>query len=82
MRNVTLQNLINLMVQPEFSRVNCPLPSAFVNICQNLSFESLLSKVSLLSEVSKQCFVFGHFWSFSQNNQPTNSALKIQKWLD
>ena len=43
----------------------------FVNICQNLSFESRLSKVSLLSKLSKQCFVFGHFWLFSQNNQPT-----------
>ena len=42
-----------------------------MNICQNLSFESLLSKVSLVSKVSKQCFVFGHFWLFSQNNQPT-----------
>ena len=59
------------MVQPEFSLVNCPLSSAFANICQNLSFESLLSKVSLISKVSKQCFVFGHFWLFSQNNQPT-----------
>ena len=37
-----------------------------MNICQNLSFESRLSKVSLLS---KQCFVFGHFSLFSQNNQ-------------
>ena len=27
--------------------------------------------MSLLSKVSKQCFVFGHFWLFSQNNQPT-----------
>ena len=43
----------------------------FVNICQNLSFESLLPKVSLLSKVSRQCFVFGHFLLFSQNNQPT-----------
>ena len=43
----------------------------FVNICQNLSFESLMSKVSLLSKVSKQCFVYGHFWLFSQSNQPT-----------
>ena len=60
MRNVMLQNSINLMVQPEFSPVNCPLSSAFANICQNLSFESLLSKVSLASKVSKQCFVFGH----------------------
>ena len=42
-----------------------------MNICQNLSFESLLLKVSLLSKVSKQCFVFGHFWLFPQNNQPT-----------
>ena len=42
-----------------------------MNICQNLSFESLLSKVSLRSKVSKQCFVFGHFSFFSQNNQPT-----------
>ena len=42
-----------------------------MNICQNLSFESRLSKVSLLSKLSKQCFVFGHFWLFSQNNQPT-----------
>ena len=66
-----LQNSINLMVQPEFCPVNCPLSSAFANICQNLSFESLLSKVSLVSKVSKQCFVFGHFWLFSQNNQPT-----------
>ena len=59
------------MVQPEFSAMNCRLPSAFVNICQNFSFESLLSNVSLLSKVSKQCFAFGHFWLFSQNNQPT-----------
>ena len=71
MRNVMLQNSINLMVQPEFSPVNCPLSSAFANICQNLSFESLLWKVSLVLKVSKQCFVFGHFWLFSQNNQPT-----------
>ena len=71
MRNVTLQNLINLMAQPEFCPVNCPLPSAFVNICQNLSFELLLPNASLLSKVSKQCFVFGHFRLFSQNNQPT-----------
>ena len=42
-----------------------------MNICQNLLFESRLSKVSLLSKLSKQCFVFGHFWLFSQNNQPT-----------
>ena len=42
-----------------------------MNICQNLSFESRLSKVSLLLKLSKQCFVFGHFWLFSQNNQPT-----------
>ena len=42
-----------------------------MNICQNLSFESLLSKVSLPSKVSKQCFVLGHFWLFWQNNQPT-----------
>ena len=61
MRKVMLQNLINLMVPPEFAPVNCPLSSAFVNIFQNLSFESLLSKMSLLSKVSKQCFVFGHF---------------------
>ena len=59
------------MVQPEFSPVNCSLPSAFANICQNLSFESLLPKVLLVSKVSKQCFLFGHFWLFSQNNQPT-----------
>ena len=59
------------MVQPEFSPVNCPLSSAFANTCQNLSFESLLSKVSLVSKVSKQCFVSGHFWLFSQNDQPT-----------
>ena len=51
MRNVILQNSTNLMVQPEFSPVNCPLPSAFAIICQNVSFESLLSKVS------KQSFV-------------------------
>ena len=70
MRNVMLQNSINLMVQPEFSPVNCPLSSAFVNICQNLSFESLRSKVSLLSKVWKKCFVFTHSWLFSQNNQP------------
>ena len=44
---------------------------AFVNISQNLSFESRLSKVSLLSKLSKKCFIFGHFWLFSQNNQPT-----------
>ena len=54
-----LQNLINLMVQPEFSPVNSPLSSAFVN--KNLSVESLLPKVSLVLKVSKQCFVFGHF---------------------
>ena len=71
MRNVMLQNSINLMVQPEFSPVNCPLSSAFANIWQNLSFESLLSKVSLVSKVSKQCFFFGHFWLFLQDNQPT-----------
>ena len=71
MRNVMLQNSVNLMVQPEFSPVNCSLPSAFANICQNLSFEWLLPKVLLVSKVSKQCFLFGHFWLFSQNNQPT-----------
>ena len=71
MKNVMLQNSINLIVQPEFSPVNCPLSSAFVNTCQNLSFESILSRVSLLSKVSKKCFVFGHFWLFSQNSQPT-----------
>ena len=60
-RNVMLQNSINLMVQTEFSPGNCPLSSTFVYICQSLSFESLLSRVSLLSKVSKQCFVFGHF---------------------
>ena len=27
--------------------------------------------MSLLSKVSKKCFVFGHFCLFSQNNQPT-----------
>ena len=48
MRNVMLQNSINLMVQPEFVPMNCSLSSAFVNICQNLSFESQLSKVSLV----------------------------------
>ena len=42
-----------------------------MNIFQNLSFESRLSKVPLRSKLSKQCFVFGHFWLFSQNNQPT-----------
>ena len=42
-----------------------------MNVSQNLSFESRLSKVSLLSKLSKQCFVFGHFGLFSQNNQPT-----------
>ena len=67
-RNVMLQNSINIMVQPEFSRVNCPLSPAFAN--KNLSFESLLSNVSLVSKVSKQCFVFRHFWLFSQNHQP------------
>ena len=71
MRNVMLQNSVNLMVQPEFSPVNCSLPSAFANICQNLSFEWLLPKVLLVSKVSKQCFLFGHFWLFSQDNQPT-----------
>ena len=71
MRNVMLQNSIKLMVQPEFSPMNCPLSFAFANISQNLSFESLSSKVSLVSKVSKQCFVLGHFWLFPQNNQPT-----------
>ena len=42
-----------------------------MNICQNLSFESLLSKVSLLSNVSKHYFEFVQFWLFSQKNQPT-----------
>ena len=42
-----------------------------MNICQSLSFESRLSKVSVLSKLSKQCFVFGHFSLFSQSNQPT-----------
>ena len=27
--------------------------------------------VSVLSKVLRQCFVFGHFWLFSQNNQLT-----------
>ena len=71
MRNVMLQNSISLMVRPEFSPVNCPLFSAFANICQDFSFEPLLSKVSLVSKISKQCFVFDHYWLFSQNNQPT-----------
>ena len=53
MKNVMLQNSINLMVQPVFSPVNYPLSSAFVNIFQNLSFDSLLSKVSQLSKLSK-----------------------------
>ena len=56
-----LQNSINFKVQLEFSPVSCPLSSAFANICQNLSFESLLLKVSLVSKVSKQCFIFRHF---------------------
>ena len=43
----------------------------FVNISKNLSFESRLSKVPLLSKLSKQGFAFGHFWLFSQNNEPT-----------
>ena len=30
-----LENSINLMVQPEFSPVNCPLSSAFANICHS-----------------------------------------------
>ena len=42
-----------------------------MNICQNLTFESLLSKVSLLSNVSKHYFEFVQFWLFSQKNQPT-----------
>ena len=41
----------------------------FFHICQNLSFESRLPKVPLLSKLSKQCFVFCHFWLLSQNNQ-------------
>ena len=74
MRNVTLQNLISLIVQPEFSPVNCPLPSTFVNICQNLSFDALyvceyLSKPFIRITTVKG--VFGYFWLFSQNNQPT-----------
>ena len=60
------ENSISLMVQPEFSPMNFPLSSAFANICQNLSFESLLSKVSLVLKVSKQCFVFGHFDYFDK----------------
>ena len=30
-----------------------------------------MSKVSLLSKISKQSFTFGHFGLFSRNNQPT-----------
>ena len=59
MSNFMLKSSINLMVQPEFSPVNCPRSSAF-------------AKVPKVSKVSKQCFVFGHFWLFLQkNNQPT-----------
>ena len=47
------------------------LTFTFVNICQNLSFELRLPKVSLQSKLSKQCFVIGHFWLFSQKNKPT-----------
>ena len=59
MSNLMLKSSINLMVQPEFSPVNCPLSSAF-------------EKVPKVSKVSKQWFFFGHFWLFLQkNNQPT-----------
>ena len=77
MRNVTLQNLINLMVQPEFSPVNCALSSVFANICQNLSFESLLPKVLLVSKVSEIMFCL---WSFLIifTKQPTNFGLKFK----
>ena len=35
-------------------------------------FSQILCRVGLyLSKVSKQHLVFGHFWLFSQNNQPT-----------
>ena len=63
-----LQNSVNLMVQPKFSPVICPLSFAFAN--KSLSFESLLSKVSLVSKVSKQCFVFAHYFH-KTTNHPT-----------
>ena len=52
-----------------------------VNICQNLLIESLPSKVSLLSKISKQCFAFGHFWLFSQNNQLTLDWKFKNDWI-
>ena len=42
-------------------------------------FEPRLSKVSLLWKLSKQCFVFGHLWLFSQNKQPNDWTKRFQK---
>ena len=95
MRNVTLQNLINLTVQPEFSPVNCPVPSTFVNICQNLSFDALyvceyLSKPFIrITTVKGVTTIEGIetmfcLWAFPIvfTKQPTNCGLKTQKLLD
>ena len=69
-KNLSSTNLNNILSSSN-PRIFVFLIFTFENISQNLSFESRLSKVSLLSKLSKQCFVFGHFWLFSQNNQPT-----------
>ena len=43
----------------------------FRSSCLQMFFKIDALKVSLLSKLSKQCFVVGHCWLFSQNNQPT-----------
>ena len=50
-----------------------------MNICQNLSFQSLVSKVLLLSKVPKQCFVFGHFGLFSSTKLKNDWTNRLQK---
>ena len=55
----------------------------FVNICQNFSLESLMSKVSLLSKVSNYLIILITSL-FSQNNPPTpdrkfKNDLKVAK---
>ena len=51
------------ILPPMLLNISTPVFTFFVffHICQNLSFESRLPKVSLLSKLSKQCFVFCHF---------------------
>ena len=50
-----------------------------MNICQNLSFQSILLEVSLLSKVPKQCFVFGHFGLFSSTKLKNDWTHRLRK---